>query len=360
VQTFSVTFDNPRFDEGHYAREAATRLGTRHFEERIRPDALEMLPTLVRHYGEPFADSSAIPTYFVSRLAAQHVKCALSGDGGDENFAGYSSYASTLWQHRPPRGAYRRMRHQLAGWMRQAGLKRPVPSPDDTWYEDIAYFRTDARNCLWRDEYRGLQEETRAWFDEQMIDAPEGRRLSRFQHFDIHNYLPGDILAKVDVASMAHGLEVRVPLLDHVFMELAAKVPEELKLHHSSDGCMAGGRAHAAPLEMTGKYLLKRLAERFYPAAFVHRPKQGFSIPVGEWFASDLRHGIEERLLDPGTPLAEYFHTSFVQELLAEHAQGMDHGWRLWSLLFLTEWFDQRSTPARCCNARPQTILVPE
>jgi asparagine synthase (glutamine-hydrolysing) len=231
-------------------------------------------------------------------------------------------------------------------------------SPDDTWYEDIAYFRSDSRSRLWRDEYRGLQQGTRAWFDDQMSSAPAARGISRFQHFDIHNYLPYDILTKVDIASMAHGLEVRVPLLDHVFMELVARVPESLKLHHGHRA--AGDQSGRAPCEMTGKYLLKRLAERFFPAAFVHRRKQGFSIPVGEWFAGGLREGVEERLLDPGTPLSEYFNTSYVQDLLEEHARGVDHGWRLWSLLFLTEWLDQRSPPARSGSAHSPAIVVAE
>jgi asparagine synthase (glutamine-hydrolysing) len=190
-----------------------------------------------------------------------------------------------------------------------------------------------------------------------MMDAPAGFGISRFQHFDIHSYLPGDILAKVDVASMAHGLEVRVPLLDHVVMELAARVPESLKLHTGKRG--SGDPFQTAPGEATGKYLLKRLAERFFPAAFVHRRKQGFSIPVGEWFAGGLRQGIEERLSDPAMPLSEFFNMSYLRELLAEHGSGVDHGWRLWSLLFLTEWFDQRSALVRSIVPNPRPIIVP-
>jgi asparagine synthase (glutamine-hydrolysing) len=358
VRTFSVTFDNPQFDEGEYARQAVQRLHTQHFEERVRPDALSILPSLVRHYGEPFADSSAIPTWFLSRLAAQHVKCVLSGDGGDENFAGYSSYASILWQHRPPRGAYRRTRHQVAGWLRRTGMKQPARSPDDTWYEDIAYFRSHQRLRLWRREFRGLLQGTRAWFDDQMRNAPAARGCSRFQHFDIHNFLPHDILSKVDVASMSHGLEVRVPLLDHVFMELAARLPESLKLHAGGENQQLENRAQAAPFEMTGKYALKRLAERHFPASFVHRRKQGFAIPVGEWFATGLRERVEERLSDPDTQLVEYFDPSFIRELVDEHARGVDHGWRLWSLLFLTEWLDQRSPPGWTGRPQSQPVVV--
>jgi asparagine synthase (glutamine-hydrolysing) len=250
------------------------------------------------------------------------------------------------------------MRHHLAGWLRQAGLKQPARNPDDTWYEDIAYFGSNLRRRLWRHEFHGLQEGTRAWFDDQMMSAPAGRGCSRFQHFDIHNYLPGDILTKVDIASMAHGLEVRVPLLDHVVMELAARLPESLKLHGGAANQPSDGRSTAQPYEMTGKYLLKRLAERFFPAAFVHRRKQGFSIPVGEWFAGGQRRELEERLSDSCTRLSEYFNPSFVGALLDEHARGIDHGWRLWSLLFLTEWLEQRSPAARTAAPASHPVAV--
>lgn len=356
VHTFSVTFDDPEYDESPFAREAAQRLGTRHFEERVQPDALSILPTLVRHYGEPFADSSAVPTYYLSRLASRHVKCILSGDGGDENFAGYSSYASILWQHRLPSGVYRKMRHAVGGLLRSAGLRRSLPAIDDSWFENLAYFRTDVRQNLWRPEFHGVLEQSRSWFDDQMRSAPRARGISRYQHFDLHNYLPYDILTKVDVASMAHGLEVRVPLLDHVFMELVARVPESLKLR-ANDATGAGsdslpGGTHG----MTGKYLLKKLAGRFFPGSFIHRRKQGFSIPVKKWFRSDLLREIDDRLTSSGNRLEEYFDVSWIRGLVNEHSQGVDHSWRLWSLLFLSEWLNQRDHSPR--TAEPVVLGV--
>jgi asparagine synthase (glutamine-hydrolysing) len=157
---------------------------------------------------------------------------------------------------------------------------------------------------------------------------------------------------------MSHGLEVRVPLLDHVFMELAARLPESMKLHAGGENQPLKNGAHAAPFEMTGKYALKRIAERHFPASFVHRRKQGFAIPVGQWFAAGLRERVEERLSDPSTQLVEYFDPSFIRELVDEHARGVDHGWRLWSLLFLTEWLDQRSPAGRARPPRSQPAVV--
>lgn len=342
VHTFSITFDDPEFDEGDFARQVARQLGTRHHEECVRPDTLAVLPALVRHYGEPFADSSALPTYYLSKLAAGHVKMVLSGDGGDENFAGYSTYAALAWHHRGPQGVLPRLRHTVGGLLRGLGLRPSLGSPDDTWYESAAYFGSAQRSHLWRPEYRQFSVETRRWYDEQLEHAPRADLCSRFQHFDLSNYLPHDILCKVDVASMAHGLEVRVPLLDHVFMELMAKMPSQLKLKWSELNGTADGNGSRRSVPLTGKYLLKKNAERFFPTPFVYRKKQGFGVPVGRWMAGVARGEVEDRLLGTGTPLADYFDPHFIRELLTDHLGGTDHGPRLWSLLFLSEWLTQR------------------
>lgn len=339
VHTFSIAFDAPEFDESPYAREAARRLNTVHHEEIVRPDALGVLPILARHYGEPFADSSAVPTYYVSRLAAEHVKMVLSGDGGDENFAGYTSYQTLLWKHRRPTGFYRRARHFAGGLLRQAGLRPAIPSPDDTWYELAAsqYFGTEPRRRLWRPEYRSLLDHTRGWFDGRLREAPTSNLCSRYQHFDLHSYLPHDILAKVDVASMIHGLEVRVPLLDHVLMETVSQLPVELKLRS------AGRAADGQPPPTIGKYLFKKNAERFFTRDFLHRAKRGFSIPLADWFRGRNRGELEERLRTSDSPLCEWFEPGVIAQVIDEHMNGRDHSGRLWSLLVLSEWLGQRT-----------------
>ena len=333
VKTFSIGFEHDSYDETRYAREVSRRFGTEHHEEIVRPDALECLPALARHYGEPFADSSAIPTYYVSRLARRHVPMVLSGDGGDENFAGYSTYAALAHAVRTPGDPVGRARHAAGNLLRRAGLRPALPRAEDIWFGGMGYFDASQRKLLWRAEHREVMAASRGWFDEQMGALPAGDLVTRFQAFDIAAYLPYDILTKVDVASMCHGLEVRVPLLDHEFMELAARVPPELKLRFHSDDRSAS----------TGKYLLKRNAEGFLPKDLIYRPKKGFAVPVSEWFRGPLA-GVLESMLDDSSPgLGGWFDVSYVRGLLGEHRAGRDHGWRLWSLTFLGEWLRQNS-----------------
>jgi asparagine synthase (glutamine-hydrolysing) len=337
VKTFSIRFDQAEFDEGSYAQEVANRFSTEHHEEFVRPKALEILPRLVRHYGEPFGDSSAIPTYYVAQVAAQHVKMVLSGDGGDEIFAGYSRYEHLVHTHRGPTGLYRAVRHALGGAARSLGIRPPLPSPSATWYQMVAGLDDQSGERLWLPEYQHLRAQTDAWFHEQCNSAPAPDLCSRFQQLDIRTYLADDILTKVDVASMYHGLEVRVPLLDHVFMELVAEIPSDLKLKRNAASSGAG---------MVGKYLLKKVGERFYPPAFLNRPKRGFEVPIRDWFADALRPELEDRLLNPVNGLSDFFDLNYIRSLISEHTVRRCHTGRLWSLLFLSEWFQHQHRPA--------------
>lgn len=343
VETFSIGFEEAPYDERRYAREASALFGTEHHEEIVRPDAMECLPTLVRHYGEPFADSSAIPTYYVSRLASRHVKMVLSGDGGDENFAGYSTYAAILDAVPKPKTRLRRARHRVGNVLRSLGLRPAIFTSEDLWFDRIAYFDRGARERLWRGEHAAATEASRRWFDGQLAATRSPDLATRFQALDLSTYLPYDILTKVDVASMCHGLEVRVPLLDHRLMELVATIPSELKLRRSPG---EGG----AP---TGKYLLKRNAEKFFSREFIHRPKMGFGAPVSEWFRGPLAGRLEEIANDPRLEFRELFNGGYVRELIAEHRAGRDHGYRLWALTFLAEWFRQAAEPA----SRPAEVV---
>jgi len=337
VKTFSIGFDESVYDETSYARQAARRFGTDHYEEIVRPDAMAILPELVRHYGEPMADSSAIPTWYVSRLAARHVKMVLSGDGGDELFAGYTSYPYLLWSQRKPAALHKRLRHAVAGAARRAGLRRPNASPEDVWFDNTTYFNEPMRSRLWRPELRNLMPGTRAWFDEQFRLAPSDDLLARFQYVDVNGYLTS-ILAKVDIASMCHSLEVRVPLIDQRFTDVITRIPARLKLRPPGNG---GLLPEDTPLDsFAGKYILKKNGERFFPPEFLNRRKRGFDVPIRNWLSRDAKDETRERLLG-SQRLSDLFAPELIDEMSRSEGSRASHAWRLWALLFLDEWLAQ-------------------
>lgn len=327
VRTYSIGFDDPEFDELSCARIVSEHLKTTHREEVVHPDALAILPELVRHYGEPFADSSAIPTYYVSRLAAQNVKMVLSGDGGDEAFAGYASYAFMAREHRPARGFHRRARFLLGQAGRRAKLLPPLPDPRRTWFAMVAGFDEAARADLWR--VKGSEEAAWRWFAKE---APvNGTDLcSRFQGFDLRHYLPDDILTKVDIASMCHSLEVRVPLLDHVVLETAARVPVDLRL--KSMGVDSNGMPR-----FETKYILKKVAERRVPREVIWREKKGFSIPLARWTHGALGTLAEEWFGGSDARVFEYFEPQAVRSAIRNPRQ-------VWALVFLEAWFREMAS----------------
>jgi asparagine synthase (glutamine-hydrolysing) len=342
VKAFCIGHGDAAYDERNWAKEAAKITGAEYYEEVVEPDGLQLLPDLVRHYGEPFADSSAIATWYVSRLARKHVKMVLSGDGGDELFAGYHAYPAILSEHRKPAALLSRCRHELANGVRKAGLWPRLSSVADSKYARTAVMMGDERTSLWRPEYRTLGENTRSIFDQEFARVSGGELLNDLQAYDVANYIPFDNLTKVDIASMCHGLEVRVPLLDHVFMETAAQVPPELKL--KADVGNGNGRLSTLQSQtgVTGKYLLKRNAERFFPKEFIHRGKRGFEVPVRNWFAGPHRHELHARLMGPDTNLAQYFEPESVAHLVNHAGQDKVAAWKAWSLLVLDEWLEQQ------------------
>lgn len=319
VRTFSIGFAEERFNELSFARQVARRWGLDHHEEIVRPDALALLPDLVRHYGEPFGDSSAIPTYYVSRLARRQVPLVLSGDGGDELFGGYDSYRAWMSGHEPGEPA----------------------DPDATgadgvlraWMGNIHYFSGDYRQRLWLPELHAFSDIPPEAFARAFRAARGGTRCHMAQTVDARTYLPFDILTKVDVASMMHGLEVRTPLVDLRVAGLAARMPETLNV----------GRAPGTG-QWRGKLLLKRLMERFYPAELLHRPKQGFAMPLAQWFAPGgaLRPTVERRLLGADSQLWEFFARPVVEKIIQVNAAGP-----IWVLLVLEEWLRQEKARAR-------------
>lgn len=346
VKAFCIGHGDTAYDERNWAKEAARITGAEYYEEVVEPDGLQLLPDLVRHYGEPFADSSAIPTWYVSRLARKHVKMVLSGDGGDELFAGYHAYPAILSEHRKPSALLSRFKHELANGVRKAGLWPRLSSVADSKYARTAVMMGNERTSLWRPEYHSLCENTRFLFDQEFARVSGGELLNDLQAYDVANYIPFDNLTKVDIASMCHGLEVRVPLLDHLFMETAAQVPPELKL--KPDAGNGNGRLSTlqSQIGVTGKYLLKRNAERFFPKDFVHRGKRGFEVPVRNWFAGPHRDELHARLTGPETNLAQYFEPQSLANLVNDAGQDKVAAWKAWSLLVLDEWLEQQKERA--------------
>jgi asparagine synthase (glutamine-hydrolysing) len=305
VKTFSIGFDVGEFDETASAREVARMYGTEHHEAVLDSEAAEVLPRLVWHYGEPYADSSALATFALAELAREKVTVVLNGDGGDENFAGYGRYLRFASIDGEGAGT--------APWEEYAGRRAS------------AYFDETARAELLEPELlRSLG--ARSWLSvtEMPYRASDaGPVLERLLDVDVQTYLPDDLLVKMDVATMAHSLEARSPLLDPAMMELAASLPASMKVN--------GG---------TTKRIFKQAVREWLPASILERQKMGFRIPFGDWLRGSLRKLPGEILLDPGTLGRGVFREQRLREIVAEHLDGTrDHAYRIWTLLQLELWF---------------------
>jgi asparagine synthase (glutamine-hydrolysing) len=336
VKTFSIGFPAKEYDETRYARLVAERYGTEHEEFIVEPDAVQILPRLVWHYGEPFADPSAIPTYYVSQMARRSVTVALNGDGGDEAFLGYARYQAMRHLDRldrlpsvgrialarlcalAPASIGRRLRLSRIGEI----LDAPIEKPERRYAGAIAFFG-DA------DKRAGYGEAMRAQLAHSALDllapyfARAGSMVAGANRADFHTYLPDDLMVKVDVASMAHGLETRSPLLDHVLLEWAARIPVELK--------MAGGRTKA---------LFKAAMAPYLPAEILRRKKMGFGCPIDQWLRHELKDLAYDTLLAPAARARGLMRPDYVERLLGEHcAYRANHHTRLWALLMLELWF---------------------
>ena len=335
VKTFSIGFRSHDFNEADYARVVAKKFETEHHELVLEPDIGETLDKLTRILEEPFADSSSLPTYFVSRLARQHVTVALAGDAGDELFAGYDRYAVNIRRRHfdvIPDWAGRFYRHNIHPRLSPAARGRRLAyNASLPWREryldNISALRLQDRDAafLSRDFRAAIQECAdpmdlyRAYFDR----SPARDRLSHLLYLDTKTYLTADILCKVDRMSMATSLEVRVPILDHVFLEWVTALPARWK--------MRGGQQ---------KYIFKKLAERVgVPQEVLKRPKQGFALPLVHWMRREFKQDLTRLLLEPRTIQRGYFDPQPIQELLTEHFEGQrDHSVRLWRLLTFELW----------------------
>ncbi len=343
VKTFSIGFEEQDFSELHHARRVAEHVGTDHHEFIVKPDAMEILPTLVEHYGEPFADSSAIPSYYVSRETRKHVTVALNGDGGDECFAGYERYAGMNVAQRYVRLLPSAIRNgvirNLANALPQAqSRKNPIRkaqrffeaaslSPVQRYLRWISAFSEQAKQELYSDQFRN---ETAVWstigFIEPWFAQANGAGIVDASLLtDTMTYLPNDLLVKMDIASMTVSLEARSPFLDHHLMEFAASLPEHLKLRG-----------------MTTKYLLKQVLKRFVPEENLTRAKMGFGIPIGQWFRGSMQSFLRETVLSDKALSRGLFKRERVQQMVDHHVAGkVDHDQRLWSLLMLELWFER-------------------
>jgi asparagine synthase (glutamine-hydrolysing) len=334
VKTFSIGFQRADFNEAPYARLVAKRFGTEHHELILEPYVLETVETLTRSLEEPFGDSSMLPAYYVSCLARQHVKVALSGDGGDEAFAGYERYQIYLQRRNfqwIPEWAGRFYRSQfhprLPSTLPGRNLAYSVSLPwKERYLEGVSLKAFDREMSLLSDDFRA-----RALGDADPMstplryldEAPARDPLGRLLYLDTKMYLPGDILTKVDRMSMLASLEVRVPILDHPFIEWVTGLPPEWKMR---------GRKQ--------KYIFTKLAERVgVPKEVLDRPKQGFALPLRHWMRNELKDLITSVLLDSSTLQRGYFNPRGLRQLLAEHFQERrDHSARIWRFLMFELW----------------------
>jgi asparagine synthase (glutamine-hydrolysing) len=340
VVTTTVGFAEPRFSELPHARVVAQALGTDHHEVLVRPEAAAILPTLVWHLDEPLADSSTLPTYYVSKAARERVTVALSGDGGDEIFAGYQRrYGLNRWEVLLRRLLPRWVRHGLLGpggriYPKADWLPRPLRARyvlqnlgttfERAYFSDLSIFRPDERRALLSPDFRaGLDGHDPFAGFARHFDRVRGLDpLSQLLYVDLKTWLANDILVKVDRMSMACSLEVRAPLLDHKVIELAATMSPDLKYH---------GR--------TSKYLLKRHLAGRVPASALYRPKQGFEIPLAAWLRQELRSLAHDLLLSPSAENRGYLDPRRVRVLWDRHQRGVgDHSAQLWALLVLELW----------------------
>ena len=361
VNTCSIGFDHSGFDETAYARQVAQHLHTQHFEERVGSQDYDLLDTLAGVYDEPFADSSALPTWRVCQLARKHVTVALSGDGGDENFAGYRRYRLHAWESglrarlplslRKPMFGLLGSLYPKADWaprpLRAKTTLQALARDDvEAYFHSVSTTSAALRQQLYSTSYKRELQGYSALevFRSHARRAPTDHPLSLAQYLDFKTQLPGDILTKVDRASMAHSLEVRVPLLDHRLVAWASSLPPELKLKNG-----------------TGKYLFKKMLEPDLPHDVLYRTKMGFSVPLAAWLRGPLAKQARRALLSGAVAECGYFKPSTLEALVQQHASNRrDHGETLWKLLMLDAFLRRLQQPraggAFAADKRPAVI----
>ena len=339
VKTFSIGFEEEDYSELKYARRVASLFQTDHHEFVVKPDTVEILPKLVWHYDEPFSDSSALPTYYLSQMTRKHVTVALNGDGGDEAFAGYEKYLAMRFfsylNQLPERG--RRFLQRLGDSLPEQAEKRNLMRKFKRFLRtSTGNFTTDYLGLMTLFDDRSKKALYTPEFMHHLKGNPPADRflisllergsslhwIDRISRTDYESYLPNDLLAKVDIASMAHSLELRSPFLDHKFVEFSASLPPMFKLNGTKT-----------------KDLLKRALRKILPNDILDRKKMGFGVPLNHWFRGPLQEFARETLLSNNSLKRNYFKPEQLGRLLSEHAAGRkDHAYKLWNLLVLEIW----------------------
>lgn len=339
VKTFSIGFDNADFDELKYARNIAKYFSTDHHEFIVKPKAIEILPLLVERYGEPYADSSAIPSYYVSRQTKQYVTVALNGDGGDESFAGYERYQAMAFAE-----GYNRLPAFFRSGLSQAVIRL---LPDSVNFKNkrrrlrrlfenvslpfylrycrwVCMINEDDKNNLYHEDFKKQLDnnDPAGWLKNYPALSDKMDLVDCLMAIDIKTNLSNDLLVKMDIASMANSLETRSPFLDHRLMQFAAGLPSKYK--------MKG---------FTKKYILKKVAQELIPRKNIHRRKMGFGVPVGDWFRNDLKDFLYENLLSTIALGRGYFKPEVVKNMVKKHiSKQKDYTFQLWVLLMLELW----------------------
>ncbi len=342
VKTFSIGFEEEDFSELKYARKVAEHVGAEYNEFIVRPNALDVIPTLVEHYGEPYADSSAIPTYYVAKETRKYVTVALNGDGGDESFAGYERYAAMRiaerYEHIPqalrkifieapinmlPTSEFKRSRLRDAKrFLRAANLPRT-----ERYFRWVSVFNGDTKPELYTRDFAATVsgQDATALLDHWFSLANGTGTLDATLLTDQMTYLPNDLLVKVDIASMANSLEARSPFLDHKLIEFAASLPESIKMNG-----------------VETKSLLKKVAARLVPKEVIYRRKMGFGVPIGKWFRGEMKDFVRGILLSERSLNRGIIKPEILERYVNEHTTASrDHSFQLWTLLMLELWFQR-------------------
>jgi asparagine synthase (glutamine-hydrolysing) len=342
VKTFSIGFEEQDFSELKYARKVAKHVGAEYNEFIVRPNAIDVLPTLVEHYGEPYADSSAIPTYYVSKETRKHVTVALNGDGGDESFGGYERYAAMKLAEtyqKFPKTLRKAFIEMPVNWLPSSELRRTrvrdiqrfvmaanLPRNERYYYWMSTIkdrFKAELYTDRFKHEIRG--NDAFGYLEKWYKKANGTGLLDATLLTDQMTYLPNDLLVKVDIASMANSLEARSPLLDHKVIEFAASLPEKLK--------MRGFQT---------KYLLKKVAARLVPKEVIYRKKMGFGVPIGAWFRGEMKDFVRSTLLSERAQKRGITDPKIVERYITHHIDGtLDHTHQIWTLLMLELWFQR-------------------
>ncbi len=352
VNTCSIAFDDPKYNEAEFAQMVAERYRTKHHVQTVGSDDFDLIDTLAHHYDEPYADSSAIPTYRVCQLARQRVTVALSGDGGDETFGGYRRYRMHVMEERMRQALPQAIRGPLFGL-----LGRIYPKADwaprvvrakttfqgmartsvEAYFHSMSFVREPMRSELFSDSLKRQLAgyNARAVFEHHAARAGTDDPLALVQYIDLHTYLVGDINTKVDRASMAHSLEVREPLMDHKLVEWVATLPSDLKLRGQN-----------------GKHFFKQALEPHLPNDVLYRPKMGFAVPLARWFRGPLRQRVRDALLAGPMVESGMFNPRTIRQVIEQHESGQrDYSTALWTMLMFDAFMRNAVSSSRIAAA---------